>query len=208
MSGAGKTTLADIIMGLLKPQDGEIYVDGIKLTEENYPNFRQTIAYVPQNITVLEGSFKENVAWGVEENDIDEERVIKALQYAQLYDTVESYPEGINATPIVGTGGLSQGQRQRLAIARALYRTPDIIIFDEATSALDVKIEHDITEMLNNNLAKDKTMIAIAHRLSTLKACNKLIYMRDGMIIDIGTFTELSAQYEDFDELIKLSSIK
>ena len=208
LSGAGKTTLADIIMGLLKPQEGEIYVDGVKLTAQNYPNFRQAIAYVPQNITVLESSFKDNVAWGVEENDIDEERVIKALQYAQLYDTVESYPEGINATPIVGTGGLSQGQRQRLAIARALYRTPDIIIFDEATSALDVKIEHDITEMLNNNLAKDKTMIAIAHRLSTLKACNKLIYMKDGMIIDIGTFTELSAQYEDFDELIKLSSIK
>lgn len=208
LSGAGKTTLADIIMGLLKPQEGEIYVDGVKLTALNYPNFRQAIAYVPQNITVLESSFKDNVAWGVDEKDIDDEKVIKALQYAQLYDVVETYPEGINAIPIIGSGGLSQGQRQRLAIARALYRTPDIIIFDEATSALDVKIEHDITEMLNNNLAKDKTMIAIAHRLSTLKACNKLVYMKDGVIVDIGTFTELSAQYEDFDELIKLSSIK
>ena len=178
------------------------------MTAQNYPNFRQAKAYVPQNITVLESSFKDNVAWGVDEKNIDDEKVIKALQYAQLYDVVETYPEGINAIPIIGSGGLSQGQRQRLAIARALYRTPDIIIFDEATSALDVKIEHDITEMLNNNLAKDKTMIAIAHRLSTLKACNKLIYMKDGMIIDIGTFTELSAQYEDFDELIKLSSIK
>ncbi len=208
LSGAGKTTLADIIMGLLKPQSGEIYVDGIKLTEQNYPNFRQSIAYVPQNITVMECSFKENVAWGIPENEIDEDMVIKALKYAQLYDFIQTYPDGINANPIIGTDGISQGQKQRLAIARALYRNPDIIIFDEATSSLDVQVEHDITEMLNKNLANDKTMIAIAHRLSTLKACNKLVYMKDGVIIDIGTFTELSAKYADFDNLIKLSSIK
>lgn len=208
LSGAGKTTLADIIMGLLKLQSGEIFVDGIKLTDENYPSFRQSISYVAQEITVIDGTFKENVAWGVPENEIDEELVIKALKLAQLYDIVQTYPDGINAVPIIGKSGLSQGQKQRMAIARALYRNPDIIIFDEATSALDVKIEHDITDMLNQNLAKDKTMIAIAHRLSTLKSCNKLVYMKDGEIVDIGTFTELSARYEDFDNLIKLSSIK
>ena len=208
LSGAGKTTLADVIMGLLKPQAGEIFFDGIKLTTQNYPSFRQTIAYVPQNITVTEGSFKENVAWGVPNCEINEEMVIQALKYAQLYDIVMTYPEGINAAPIIGTEGLSQGQKQRLAIARALYRNPDIIIFDEATSALDVQIEHDITEMLNKHLAHDKTMIAIAHRLSTLKACNKLVYMKDGEIVDIGTFAELSARYKDFDNLVKLSSIK
>ena len=208
LSGAGKTTLADIIMGLLKLQSGEIFVDGIKLTDENYPSFRQSISYVAQEITVIDGTFKENVAWGVPENEIDEELVIKALKLAQLYDIVQTYPDGINAVPIIGKSGLSQGQKQRMAIARALYRNPDIIIFDEATSALDVKIEHDITDMLNQNLAKDKTMIAIAHRLSTLKSCNKLVYMRDGEIVDIGTFAELSARYEDFDNLIKLSSIK
>lgn len=208
LSGAGKTTLADIIMGLLKLQSGEIFVDGIKLTDENYPSFRQSISYVAQEITVIDGTFKENVAWGVPENEIDEELVIKALKLAQLYDIVQTYPDGINAVPIIGKSGLSQGQKQRMAIARALYRNPDIIIFDEATSALDVKIEHDITDMLNQNLAKDKTMIAIAHRLSTLKSCNKLVYMKDGEIVDIGTFAELSARYEDFDNLIKLSSIK
>ena len=208
LSGAGKTTLADIIMGLLKLQSGEIFVDGIKLTDENYPSFRQSISYVAQEITVIDGTFKENVAWGVPENEIDEELVIKALKLAQLYDIVQTYPDGINAVPIIGKSGLSQGQKQRMAIARALYRNPDIIIFDEATSALDVKIEHDITDMLNQNLAKDKTMIAIAHRLSTLKSCNKLVYMKDGKIVDIGTFAELSARYEDFDNLIKLSSIK
>lgn len=208
LSGAGKTTLADIIMGLLKLQSGEIFVDGIKLTDENYPSFRQSISYVAQEITVIDGTFKENVAWGVPENEIDEELVIKALKLAQLYDIVQTYSDGINAVPIIGKSGLSQGQKQRMAIARALYRNPDIIIFDEATSALDVKIEHDITDMLNQNLAKDKTMIAIAHRLSTLKSCNKLVYMKDGEIVDIGTFAELSARYEDFDNLIKLSSIK
>lgn len=208
LSGAGKTTLADIIMGLLKLQSGEIFVDGIKLTDENYPSFRQSISYVAQEITVIDGTFKENVAWGVPENEIDEELVIKALKLAQLYDIVQTYPDGINAVPIIGKSGLSQGQKQRMAIARALYRNPDIIIFDEATSALDVKIEHDITDMLNQNLAKDKTMIAIAHRLSTLKSCNKLVYMKDGEIVDIGTFAELSTRYEDFDNLIKLSSIK
>lgn len=208
LSGAGKTTLADIIMGLLKLQSGEIFVDGIKLTDENYPSFRQSISYVAQEITVIDGTFKENVAWGVPENEIDEELVLKALKLAQLYDIVQTYPDGINAVPIIGKSGLSQGQKQRMAIARALYRNPDIIIFDEATSALDVKIEHDITDMLNQNLAKDKTMIAIAHRLSTLKSCNKLVYMKDGEIVDIGTFAELSARYEDFDNLIKLSSIK
>lgn len=207
LSGAGKSTLADIIMGLLKPQSGEIYVDGVKLTDANYPDFRKSVAYVPQQTMVLEGSFRENVAWGVESCNIDDELVIKSLKMAQFYDFVSQFPEGINASPIIGTNGLSQGQKQRLAIARALYREPDLIIFDEATSSLDVQAEHDITEMLNSNIAHAKTMIAIAHRLSTLKACNKLLFLRDGELVDVGTFAELSAKYPDFDNLVKLSSL-
>ena len=101
---------------------------------------------------------------------------------------------------------MSQGQKQRLAIARALYRDSEILIFDEATSALDVQVENEITEMLKT-LSTSKTIIAIAHRLSTLKACNKLIYLKDGKIVDIGTFSELSARHEDFHNLVKLSSI-
>ena len=101
---------------------------------------------------------------------------------------------------------MSQGQKQRLAIARALYRDPEIIILDEATSALDVQVEHEITDMLKA-ISSSKTIIAIAHRLSTLKACNKLIYMKDGQIIDIGTFAELSEHYPEFKTLIKLSNI-
>lgn len=204
LSGAGKSTLADVITGLL-PAEGEIKVDDVVLTQKNFPKFRRMLGYVPQQINILDRSIKENVAWGCKK--IDDNKVIMALKAAQLYDIVKQYPQGINSNIIVGSNGLSQGQKQRLAIARALYREPQIIILDEATSALDVQVEHEITEMLSE-ISKSKTIIAIAHRLSTLKACNKLVYMKDGKIIDIGSFEELSARYEEFDNLVKLSSIK
>ncbi|OLA76439.1 MAG: hypothetical protein BHW55_07590 [Candidatus Melainabacteria bacterium 35_41] len=204
LSGAGKSTLADVIMGLLPPDSGEIIVDNTKLNKKNYQKFRRMIGYVPQQVNVIDKSFKENVAWGCP--DINEEGVIKALKAAQIYDVIQEYPQGINSNAIIGSNGLSQGQKQRLAIARALYRDSEILIFDEATSALDVQVENEITEMLKT-LSTSKTIIAIAHRLSTLKACNKLIYLKDGKIVDIGTFSELSARHEDFHNLVKLSSI-
>ena len=203
LSGAGKSTLADVITGLLPISKGQILVDGEPLNSENFPKFRQIIGYVPQQINMTEQSFKENVAWGYEQ--IDEERVKNILKLAQLYDIIKDYPQGIN-TVAQGSNGLSQGQKQRLAIARALYRNPDLIILDEATSALDVQVEHEITEMLTD-ISENTTIIAIAHRLSTLKACNKLIYIKDGCLVDIGTFAELSKKYPDFSLLVKLSSI-
>lgn len=205
LSGAGKSTLADIITGLLPADSGEIIVDNTKLTQENFSKLRHIIGYVPQQINILDKTIKENIAWGCEK--VDEQGVIKALKAAQIYDVIEEYPNGINANIIIGSNGLSQGQKQRLAIARALYRDPEIIILDEATSSLDVQVENEITEMLKN-ISKSKTIIAIAHRLSTLKACNKLIYMKDGQVIDIGTFEELSTRYADFAHLVELSSIK
>ena len=205
LSGAGKSTLADIITGLLPADSGEIFVDNVKLTQQNFQKFRRMLGYVPQQINILDKSIKENVAWGCEK--IDDERVINSLEKAQIYDTIKEYPQGINSNIIIGSNGLSQGQKQRLAIARALYREPEIIILDEATSALDVQVEHEITEMLRQ-ISSTKTIIAIAHRLSTLKACNKLIYMKNGVIVDIGTFEELSTHYEEFENLVKLSSIK
>lgn len=205
LSGAGKSTLADILTGLLPPNSGSITVDGIELTQENFAKFRHIIGYVPQQINILDKSFKENVAWA--SMNINDEAVIKALKAAQLYEVINEYPNGINSNIIIGSNGLSQGQKQRLAIARALYRDPQILIFDEATSALDVQVENEITEMLKN-ISSTKTIIAIAHRLSTLKACNKLIYMVKGQIVDIGTFEELSHCYPDFANLVKLSSIK
>lgn len=207
LSGAGKSTLADIITGLLPPASGEITIDKIKLTDANGPSFRKNIGYVPQELNVLDKSFRENIAWGKNEDDIDDNRVEELLKEVQLWDVVQSYKDGIYSIPFIGENGLSRGQKQRLAIARALYRNPDIFIFDEATSALDVKVEKEITDMLLN-IGRNKTIITIAHRLSTLKACNKLIYLKNGTIVDIGTFEELSAKHPDFAELVRLSSIQ
>ena len=124
-----------------------------------------------------------------------------------MWDYVETFEEKSNAAVILGTNGLSQGQKQRLAIARALYRNPKILIFDEATSALDLKTENEVTEMLKEFKGK-KTIIAIAHRLSTLKMCDRIVYLKNGEIIDTGTFKELSALYKEIEYLIKMSNIK
>lgn len=156
---------------------------------------------MPQEVNLLENSFKNNVAWGQDEKNIDDERVIESLKLAQLYDFVQENG-GINSV----IRGLSQGQKQRLMIARGLYKNPEILIFDEATSSLDVETEHEITKMLTS-LKGNKTLIAIAHRLSTLKECDKLIYLKDGVIVDVGTFEELENRHEDFKNLIKLSQI-
>lgn len=201
LSGAGKTTLADILMGLLPIKSGEIFVDDVKITEENFSTLKNLTGYVPQEISLLEDNFKNNVALGQDENNINEEFVIESLKQAQLIDVVEK-SGGINSM----IRGLSQGQKQRLMIARGLYRNSDVLIFDEATSSLDVETEHEITQMLTS-LKGNKTIIVIAHRLCTLKECDKLIYLKDGAIVDIGTFEELEKSHDDFKNLIKLSQI-
>lgn len=206
LSGAGKSTLADIIMGLLPIDNGKIIVDETELNSKNFNILRKLIGYVPQQINILDGSFKRNIAYGIDEEKIDEKKIIEVLKQAQLYDFVSDFDEGVNSKMIVGSSGLSQGQKQRLAIARILYRNPEILIFDEATSSLDVETEHEITRMLNE-LKGEKTIIAIAHRLSTLKSCDRLIYLKSGKIIDIGSFEELSKKHADFEKLIKLSHI-
>ena len=211
LSGAGKSTLADIIMGLLPVDEGEFFIDNIQLNHINFKSLRKLAGYVPQQINVLDGTIKRNVAWGVNagvnDSEIISEKVTEALKKAQLLDYVNELEGGIEHNLIKGGSGLSQGQKQRLAIARALYRNPEILILDEATSSLDVQTENEITQMLNS-LKGEKTIIAIAHRLSTLKSCNRLIYLKDGKIIDSGSFDELSKRHSDFENLIKLSNIK
>lgn len=169
-SGAGKTTVVDILLGLLKPQKGIVRVDH-KDIEECYEDYLAKISYIPQNIFLIDDTIRNNVAFGIDESNISEERVWKVLEEAQIKEYVESLPEGIET--VVGERGIriSGGQRQRIGIARALYNNPEILVFDEATSALDNETEAAIMESINYFKGK-KTMIIIAHRLSTIENCD------------------------------------
>ena len=201
LSGAGKSTLVDIILGLLPVDSGKIFIDNTEITEKNVFALRRKTGYVPQELNYTNETYKRNIAFGENESNIEDNKVIESLKEAQLYETIEE-KGGINSE----IKGLSQGQKQRLLIARALYKKPEIIIFDEATSSLDVKVEHEITQMLKNLKGK-KTIIAIAHRLSTLKECDRLIYLKEGTLVDVGTFESLSLKYPEFKYLVKLSQI-
>ena len=203
LSGAGKSTLADILMGLYPIKDGKIYLDDNEVTDVS--SLRQLIGYVPQKTVLLGKTFIENVSWGARE--CNEEKVKEALQKAQIYDfIIDNYKEGLKAAPVINGEGLSIGQMQRLSIARALYKNPQLLILDEATSSLDVKTENEITKTLNTLKGK-LTIIAIAHRLSTLKSCDRLLYMTDGKIEDSGTFQELYNRNPEFAKLIDLSEL-
>ena len=182
-SGAGKTTTADIILGLLKPQSGEVLVDGISIYED-LNGWLSLIGYIPQDIFLLDGTIRANVAFGMDESNISEENVLRALEEASLAEFVKSLPKGIDTE--IGERGirLSGGQRERIGIARALFLNPEILIMDEATSSLDNDTEKDIMETIRNLQGK-KTMIIIAHRLSTLDFCDR-IYQVDKGKIEIG----------------------
>ncbi len=207
LSGAGKSTLVDILMGLLPADSGDFLIDETKITQSNMNSARKIFGYVPQQINIVDGSILRNIAFGEKESEINKEKVVKILKETKIYDVIENDEQRLYSDIIRGMTGLSQGQKQRLAIARALYRDPEVLILDEATSSLDVQTENEITEVLNGFKGK-KTIIAIAHRLSTLKSCDRLIYMKNGQIIDTGSFGELSEKYSDFAKLVKLSSLE
>ena len=187
-SGSGKTTLVDLIMGLLKPQRGLITLDGLDILELGN-SWRKLIGYVPQNIYLIDDSIRNNIAFGIPEEKIDDEKVWKALELAQLKEFVKSQKDGLDCQ--VGDRGVrfSGGQRQRMAIARALYEEPEIIILDEATAALDNETEIAVMESIEN-LKGIKTLIIIAHRLTTIKNCNRICEIVDGKIKD-RTYGEL-----------------
>ncbi len=180
-SGSGKSTLVDLIIGLYRPKSGKIYIDENELNEKNLKSWRKKIGYIPQSIYLIDGNIAENVAFGEE---IDEKRVKEVLKMANILDFLESHHEGIHTK--VGENGvkLSGGQKQRVAIARALYNNPEILILDEATSALDNETEAKIMDEIYK-VGKDKTMIIIAHRISTLDRCNKIIELKSGKISQI-----------------------
>lgn len=199
-SGVGKTTLVDLITGLLRPQSGNIIIDGINYDKE-MPLLK--IGYTPQDFGILSATIRENVAFG--QKSIDDNRVIEVLKMAQIYDYIcENFKEGIYANPFVDTTGLSQGQKQRLAIARALYTNPDLLILDEATSALDVKTEEGVCEVLRG-LKGQKTIIVIAHRLSTIKFADRILFMEKDGGSEFANFDNLLDNNVNFKEFVKLS---
>lgn len=170
-SGAGKSTLADIILGLLQPEEGEVLSDGISIYIDRI-QWSKLIGYVPQSVFLIDDSVRNNIAFGIEEQKIDDEKIWRALKQAQMERFVRELPQGLDTT--VGERGvrLSGGQRQRIAIARALYVDPEILVLDEATSALDTETETAVMESIEN-LQGTKTLIIIAHRLSTIRKCDR-----------------------------------
>jgi ABC-type multidrug transport system fused ATPase/permease subunit len=197
-TGSGKSTIVDIIMGLLQPKNGNLKIDGKQINGKSQKQWLCSIGYVPQQIFLTDENIFNNIAFGVETKDIVQENVERAAKIANLHDfVVNDLPKGYNT--IVGDRGirLSGGQRQRIGIARALYHKPKVLILDEATSALDNLTEHAVIEALNN-LSKEITVIMIAHRLSTLTRCDKIYLMERGEIKASGTFSELSESNLEF----------
>ena len=195
VSGAGKTTAVDVLLGLLKPLCGGVYCDGTDIME-NYSGWLSHIGYIPQMIFMLDGTVKENVAFGIPEEDMDEEKLWNALSEAHLDEFVRSLPQKENTG--IGENGvrISGGQRQRIGIARALYKNPDILIFDEATSSLDNETEAAIMDSINSLHGK-KTMVIIAHRLQTIAGCDMVYRVENKKITKAEPEKVLAAEVQE-----------
>ena len=198
-SGAGKTTLVDIFLGLLPPKSGEILCDG-KDIKENMMAWKKRIGYVQQSVYLMDTTIKENIAYGIPIEQINQEQVEEVIKLAKLSDWVDGLP--LKSMSLVGERGVrvSGGQRQRIGIARALYRNPEILVLDEAASALDNNTEHKIMDDIYN-LRGERTIFMIAHRLESIRRCDRILLLQKGKIVDSGTFEELMSQSEPFQKL-------
>jgi len=198
-TGCGKSTLISLILGLIPPQSGEILVDGRDI-QQNLPAWHRLIGYVPQNIFLLDDTIRNNIAFGIPGQEIDEHRLWDTIKIAQLESFVRESPQGLDTR--VGERGvrISGGQRQRIGLARALYRDPEIIILDEATAALDNKTEVLLMQNLRT-LEKRRTFIIVAHRLTTVENCDRLYLLEEGFIRAVGNFTELANRNESFRKM-------
>ena len=200
-SGAGKSTLVDLLLGLLEPEGGHIAIDNTRLNPDNIRQWQASIGYVPQHIFLADQSVSANIALGLPDEHIDQEAVEKAARLANLHDFVTNeMPQAYDT--IIGERGvrLSGGQRQRIGIARALYRDPDVLFFDEATSALDNATERAVMDAIHN-LAGSKTIVLVAHRLSTVRPCDRIFVMADGQIVEQGSWNELDRPDTTFQKL-------
>lgn len=198
-TGAGKSTLLDLILGLLAPTAGEIKVDGQAL-HEDLRSWRACLGLVPQSIFLLDDTVRRNIAYGIMDSEIDERALNEAVELSQLSAFIDSLPEGLDT--VVGERGIriSGGQRQRVAIARALYRKPEVLIFDEGTASLDNLTEAALLRALED-LKGTHTIITVAHRLTTVKSCDRIILLADGKIVDEGNYEELRTRNVTFREM-------
>ena len=205
-SGSGKSTLVDLLLGFLEPNQGAITVDGLPLAD-HLVGWRAQIGFVPQEIFLVDDTLSANVAFGEGEEEFDQKRIAAAVRLAHLEDVIAELPDGLET--LLGERGvmLSGGQRQRVGLARALYRKPRVLILDEATSALDNETERRINEALQS-LHGELTMVIIAHRLSTVRSCDRIVYLEEGRISGIGTFEELNRTNPGFARLVELASLE
>jgi ABC-type multidrug transport system fused ATPase/permease subunit len=204
-SGAGKTTLVDILLGVISPDSGSVFISGLnpQLAVAQWPG---AISYVPQDVVITNGTIRENVAMGYPKLLASDELVYRALETAQLKKLVQSLDLGLES--YVGDRGakLSGGQRQRLGIARALLTNPKLLVLDEATSALDGETENQISSAINE-LKGSVTVVLIAHRLSTVRSADRVIYMQNGKILAEGRFEEVRERVPNFDEQARLMGL-
>jgi len=204
-SGAGKTTLIDILLGVLNPDKGSVLISGLPpvLAVKKWPG---SVSYVPQDVVIIAGTIRENIALGYPIEEATDELVKSAVKVAQLDEFVASLPDGINTH--VGERGakISGGQRQRLGIARAMFTRPHLLVLDEATSALDGETEANISDAIHS-LRGSTTVVIIAHRLSTVRNVDQVIYLSKGKVIATGTFEEVRKAVPDFDKQAKIMGL-
>ena len=205
-TGAGKTTIVDIIIGLLEPVKGDVLVDG-KNIRNNLPSWQCQIGYIPQNIYLSDDTIRRNIAFGLPDEQINDDQIWSVLASAQLESFVNSLPGRLDT--LVGERGvrLSGGQRQRIGIARALYHNPEVLVMDEGTASLDNETEWEIMEAVKR-LSGKKTLIIIAHRLSTVKNCDQLYFMREGEVVNYGTYEELFDKSPEFKSMVMATEYK
>ena len=199
-TGCGKSTLANIILRLLEPQSGQVMVNGVDI-QRDMDGWRDQLGYIPQSVYLIDDTIQANVAFGKHPCEVDDEQLWSALKSASLAEFVKGLSEGLQT--IIGEAGvrLSGGQRQRLGIARALYTNPKVLVMDEATSALDNKTEDSVMQAIQN-LKQDRTIIMIAHRLSTVENCDRLYFLTEGRLEGVGSFDELRDSVIAFQELV------
>jgi ATP-binding cassette subfamily B protein len=203
-SGAGKSTILNLIIGFIHPTEGTVLLDGKDLNKIDLKSYRTNLAVVPQNSILFSGTIRENITYGLP--SVTEKQLEKAVEDANLVELIDSLPEGLDTKISEHGSNLSGGQRQRISIARALIRNPKIIILDEATSALDSISEQKI-QIAINNLVKNRTTFIVTHRLSTIRNADRIAFIKDGKCTEIGSYDELIEKQGDFYQLRNLQEL-